>query len=227
MIEGGLPFWKMEGAGNDLPLVDARAERRPETRDWPALARRMCDRRFGVGGDGLMALEPSSRGAALARMFNPDGTEDFCGNGLRCVAAYLCHRGEGADVVIETPRGLHRARTTAAGAREYEVDVEIMEPRFDAAGVPALAQGEMVERVLDLRDVKRVATSVGMGTTHTVIFSGEEVSEAEFLRDSPRIETLALFPDRTSVLWARVVSPERVEMRIWERGVGETLALRR
>ena len=214
------PFTKMESAGNDLVVVDARE--RPLA-DPEAFARRVCARRFGVGGDGLMLLEPSNRAAALARMFNPDGTEDFCGNGLRCVAAWLHARGEGGP--LETPLALHETSVAPEGDGRYRVTVELLEPGFAPAEIPAAWKGdELTAERLDLGDAAFEISSCSVGTTHTIIFVDDLPDDASFERHSARIETHPLFPERTSVLWLRVPARDRIEMRIWERGVGETFA---
>lgn len=220
MAEAEREFAKVEAAGNDLVLIDARQH---ELAEPEACARAVCDRRSGVGGDGLMLLSPSDRAQALVRMFNPDGTEDFCGNGMRCVAAYLAPHG--GDALLETPRGLHRARVELQGDDEYEVTVEIGVPALLPAQVPVRMDGEnAIDYPLEVHGKTWRASSVSTGTTHTVIFVGEPLAGADFLRYGPLIEHHALFPERTSVLWCVARSSDMVEMRIWERGVGETLA---
>ena len=221
MVEGGREFVKMEGAGNDLILMDARE--RPLAEPEAELARSACDRRTGVGGDGLMLLERSPTAEALARMFNPDGTEDFCGNGMRCVAAWL--RPEGGDVVIESPRGTHRAQVVARGAGAYDVTVELVTPCFTAEGIPARLppEGALGYR-LAVDGSQWTASSVSVGTTHTVVFLDGPLSDPAFEDFSPRIEHHPMFPERTSVLWCVARSSGMVDMRIWERGVGETMA---
>ena len=214
------PFTKMEATGNDLVVVDARER---ALADPEAFARRVCARRFGVGGDGLMLLEPSDKAAVLTRMFNPDGTEDFCGNGLRCVAAWLHSRGE--PCALETPRGFHESVVIPEGEGRYTVTIDILKPGFAPAEIPATCEGdELIERRLDLGDAAFEISSCSVGTTHTVIFLDEPPEDAPFERNSARIETHPLFPERTSVLWLRAPARDRIEMRIWERGVGETFA---
>jgi len=213
-------FAKVAGAGNDLVLVDARDD---PLSDPASFARIVCERHFGVGGDGLMLLEPSSRAIARARMFNPDGTEDFCGNGMRCVAAYL--KPDGGKLDLESPLALHHAQVRAAPKATFEVTVDLVPPTLEPSGVPMVFDGERaVDFRLEVDDASWSASSVAVGTTHTVIYLKEPLSEADFKRYSPRIESHPLFPERTTVLWCVVVSPDKVEMRIWERGVGETLS---
>lgn len=210
----------MHGLGNDFVVV---AEEAVQAFSLPALARLLCQRRFAVGADGLLVVGRGERHPVRMRMFNPDGTEDMCGNGLRCVAKWAAQRGlvDGSSFMVETIDGDKRADLLPDG----RVRVELGEPRLAPAEVPVLA-GETP--VLDLcvrlphREVEVAALSTG--STHSVLFVDELPPDEVFLRDSPLVENHPLFPQRTSVLWTVVESPSRVRMRIWERGVGETLA---
>jgi len=218
-----LKFVKTEAAGNDLVLVDGRGRTLPAL---PPLARALCDRHFGVGGDGLLTLSDDGGAGPLVRMHNPDGTEDFCGNGMRCIAAWLCRSGEACDhVFMRTPIGRHRATVRDAGGGHYDVEVELLTPEFRPCDVPALLEGERIlDRPFDVGGRALRISSVRVGSTHTVVFADADVPEREFLRLSPLIERHAAFPQRTSVLWCRAESRDRLRMRIWERGVGETFA---
>lgn len=210
----------MHGVGNDFVVV---AEEAVQAFSLPALARLLCQRRFAVGADGLLVVGRGERHPVRMRMFNPDGTEDMCGNGLRCVAKWAAERGlvDGSSFMVETIDGDKRADLLP----DSRVRVELGEPRLAPAEVPVLA-GETP--VLDLcvrlphREVEVAALSTG--STHSVLFVDELPPDEVFLRDSPLVENHPLFPQRTSVLWTVVESPSRVRMRIWERGVGETLA---
>ena len=161
------------------------------------------------------------------RMFNPDGTEDFCGNGLRCAAAYLVGPGtdEASRRVLLTPRGRHEARVRPLGRGAFEVAVALLVPRFEPAAIPVLLPGKAVLRhPLEIAGRTFPISCVSTGTAHTAIFGEAEVEERVFREVSPLIERHALFPERTSVLWCRAEGRERVHMRIWERGVGETFS---
>ena len=217
-----LHFIKVEAGGNDLVLVDGRRE--PVT-DAPSLAIRLCDRHHGVGGDGLLTLEGGRRGPPLMRMFNPDGTEDFCGNGLRCAAAYLAgpEADEESHPVLLTPLGRHEARVRHLGRGAFEVEIAVLVPQFDPAAIPVLLPGKAVLRhPLEIAGRTFPISCVSTGTAHTAIFGEADVEERVFQEVSPLLERHALFPKRTSVLWCRAEGRERVHMRIWERGVGET-----
>ena len=219
-----LPFTKLEAAGNDLILVDARE--RPLD-DQPRWALRLCDRHFGVGSDGLLVLEAPEAGAPLMRMFNPDGTEDFCGNGLRCTAAWLFNRDEAqyGRLSVRTPRGIHRATVYPSDGGRFSVDMEILVPLFTPRDIPTTLPGERILRHPFEIGAERLAIScVNTGTTHTAIFADRDPDDALFNRISPLLERHPAFPERTSVLWCRTEGRGRIHVRVWERGVGETFA---
>lgn len=220
-----LRFVKFEAGGNDLILVDAR-EKRGRVGEGRELAVRLCDRRRGIGGDGLLTLETTGGGAPLMRMFNPDGTEDFCGNGLRCAAAYLLWPGDAEGrLVLFSPRGRHEARVRPLGAGAFDVEVELVVPRFDPAAIPVMLPGERVlQHPLEAGGREVAVSCVSVGTAHSAIFGEAEVGDRLFREISPLIERHAIFPERTSVLWCRPEGRGRIHMRIWERGVGETFS---
>ena len=233
-----LPFIKVEAAGNDLVLVDARGRALPPLAE---LAVAICDRHFGVGSDGLLVIEeggaascegssaPSQGGGKLPlmRMFNPDGTEDFCGNGLRCTALYL-HLAElqGArEVFLMSREGRHAAVVEGCKGNGCICEVELVAPRFEPFQVPVSLNGPRVlNHPLLVAGRTLNISCVSTGSTHTVIFLGRDPEEELFARVSPALEKHPIFPERTSVLWCRAESRKRIHMRIWERGVGETLA---
>ena len=219
-----LPFHKMEGVGNDFVLIEADAA---QGLNYSDLAVRLCQRPFGIGADGLLIVERGARAPVRMRMFNPDGTEDFCGNGLRCAARYAYENGfvDTPEFAIETLGGqivpveirLHEGAVAA-------ISTQLPPPRFHPHDIPALADGEVIEDYpLTVAGRTVRITCVNTGTTHTIIFDATLPDDALFLEVSPRIETHPMFPERTSVLWAVVVSRAEIRVRIWERGVGETL----
>jgi diaminopimelate epimerase len=221
-MDDRLQFDKMQGIGNDFVVVDARA--RP-VREWSGLAIAMCDRRFGAGADGLLIVDSDVSADARMRMYNPDGTADFCGNGLRCVARLLYDRAGGAAGVlrIATSTGVRTAAVTEL-RHGVRVQVAMAAPSFAPADIPMIASGD---RVLDFRlpltegDLR--ITALSTGSTHAVAFVDRLPGDGDFRRVSPQVEHHPLFPERTSLMWARVESPGRIALRIWERGVGETL----
>jgi len=224
MSEQRLPFVKMEGIGNDFVLIEGVAAQGLEL---SALAKRLCHRPFGIGADGLLVIEPSEHAPIRMRMFNPDGTEDFCGNGLRCAARYAYERGwvNSLEFGIETLGGrVIPVRLQLQGGAVAAIATDLPAPRFHPRDIPALADGEVIEDYpLTVAGHTLRIYSVNTGTTHTVIFNDTLPDDALFTQVSPRLETHPMFPERTSVLWAVVESRTAVRLRIWERGVGETL----
>lgn len=223
-----LRFWKMHGAGNDFVVLDALTDPLPAHFDFARAAQVLCARHFGVGSDGLLLLErPSTSEAEIRmRMWNPDGSEDMCGNGLRCIAqlAHDLHHLQQKEFTVQTLAGLRQCKVL--GPQQVRIEM----------GTPLLGFQEIPMRPLknsqsaieySLPVGKRVfenVTSLSTGSTHTVIFLDEELSEREFQEFSPQIENHEYFPERTSVLWAYLVDESTLRVRIWERGAGETLA---
>jgi diaminopimelate epimerase len=217
-----LPFVKMEAVGNDFVLL--READLPG--DPGELAPRLCDRRFGIGGDGLLVLGESGRADFRMRMFNPDGTEDHCGNGMRCAFLYYAGEisaGEERRLTLETLDGVKRARVFREGDRRL-AEVDMGEPKFGAADLPMAIQADrVVDYPFEVGGETVRGTVISTGTTHTVFFAtGAEVEE-KFERLSPLLESHPLFPERTSIMWATVEGRERIRLRIWERGANETL----
>jgi len=212
-------FAKMHGAGNDFIVV------RGEEQDWSALAPRICARRFGIGSDGVLVALPSERADVRMRMYNPDGTEDDCGNGIRCLALFAAAEGmvSGSEFRIETLSGIKEIRLERLGADAASVSVGMGVPSLRPSEIPALVGGEhALGFPLPVAGETLDAYSVYTGTAHTVLF--EAVDEARFQRLSPLLEHHPTFPERTSVLWSHPLAPDRYGVRIWERGVGETYA---
>jgi diaminopimelate epimerase len=214
-----VPFVKMHGLGNDFVVLDGIAHDFA-TLDLPAFAIAACARRTGIGADGLLLLAPSETAAVRMQMWNPDGTEDMCGNGLRCIVRLAHTRGYAPDEFeVETLAGLRSARM-----EEDAVRVSMGAPSWETNEIPMLAQNFSPHQYdLQIGGGIYRASSLSTGSTHTVLWRDELPSDEEFFRVSPLIENHAWFPERTSVLWARVKNGE-VSLRIWERGAGETLA---
>ncbi|GIV20003.1 MAG: diaminopimelate epimerase [Armatimonadota bacterium] len=215
-----LPFSKMQGVGNDFVVV---AEEAVRSFSLPELARQLCVRRFAIGADGLLVVGRGERHAVRMRMFNPDGSEDMCGNGLRCVAKWAVLHGlvNRTRFVVESIDGDKPVELLSDG----RVRVELGEPHLEPEQVPVLAEVAPVMNLpVETPGGVVSVTSLSTGSTHSVVFVDSLPADERFLRDSPAIENHPSFPQRTSVLWAVVESPSRLRMRIWERGVGETLA---
>jgi diaminopimelate epimerase len=215
----------MQGVGNDFVVVDGRD--RPD-RDWSALAVEVCDRHTGIGADGLLVLGQTRFADILMRMYNPDGTPDVCGNGLRCLARYAVERGivSGDSLRVGTLAGVRPAqiRRDACGRIEA-VTVTMGQPRFDPPSIPMrLAIDPVLDYPLELENgVTLPITALSTGSTHAVTFVPELPDDARFFAISPEVEHHPLFPERTSLMWCVPDrSASRLDIRIWERGADET-----
>jgi len=230
-------FVKMQGAGNDYVYIDCFSE--PTPQDPAALAPRIADRHFGVGGDGLVLVMPSDVAAARMRMFNADGSEsEMCGNGVRCVAHLVVSRGRApaGTVTIETGRGVLALEVVRTGPRGSQVRVDMGGPLLEAERIPVVFE-PMAGRVVDAAcpalgspepwwdavGLDPRMTCVSMGNPH-VTFYCRDVAGVPLESIGPRIETHAIFPRRVNVHFVQVLADDRVRMRTWERGSGITMA---
>lgn len=220
-------FTKMEGLGNDYIYVDCMAGE--PASDWENLSIRMSDRHFGVGADGIILIMPSKVADFRMRMFNADGSEGkMCGNGSRCVAKYVYDNGltRKTEVTLETLAGIKVLKMhLGADGKVDTVTVDMGEPILTAAEVPALSASErMVEETLPTAKHGDFAvTVVSMGNPHGVIFV-DEITDELVLGAGPELERHSAFPDRANIEFVKVIDGETVQMRVWERGSGETLA---
>lgn len=222
-----IPFWKVESVGNDFVLVhfddtELLAGYIPIDDFLANLAIKACHRHFGVGSDGLLVLGPVAANSLLLRMFNPDGTEDFCGNGLRCAIAHAIGQGwlaPGTNFAIEHFGKHIRGSIGEDGAFFYS----FAPGTYDPAAIPHNAPVELFDADLFEIDGKMYRGSVlSTGTAHTILPVPHLPDDEEFFRVSPQIEHYPLFPERTSIMWVKEEAPSKLRLRIWERGAGET-----
>ena len=225
-------FTKMQGAGNDFILVETSNARR----DWPSLAAAMCDRHFGVGGDGLLLVMPSDIADLRMRIFNADGSEaEACGNGLRCLVKYVVDKGlvdaSAQEIGIETLAGVRSARLHRTGGKLAEIQVGMGKPKFAAGEIPVeLESGKkgaldiILDHLVIVDDEELALSFVSMGNPHAVHFWQQPVADFPLSRLGPKIEHHRMFPNRANFEVAQVLSRQQIEARVWERGVGETLA---
>ncbi len=221
-------FTKMQGVGNDFVVIDAAAL--PANVSLPMLAIQTCDRKFGIGADGLLVVSREITDTAFRmRMFNPDGTEDMCGNGLRCVSLWAFRAGwleDRTNFRVAVKDGFRDVRLLKGSddGQSATFGVDMGRPQFAPGLLPFcdLTQSQVIQYPLAVGQEIYPITAVNTGSTHTVIF-GDAPNEATFQRVSPQIEHHPLFPERTSVLWATPQDTSIIAVRIWERGAGETL----
>lgn len=215
----------MHGAGNDFVLLDGLSAPISPQLDMSQLAQLLCRRHFGVGADGLLTLEAATSDAADARMrmWNPDGTTDMCGNGLRCVAeiAHRLGRVKKENFAIETIAGVREIQRLRDGRIRAAMGI----PQWTPTDVPIATATPLIDATLEIDgEILQNVTALSTGSTHTVIFRDAQLSEIEFQKLSPQLENHPLFPSRTSIMWAVPDGTDKFAIRIWERGAGETLA---
>jgi diaminopimelate epimerase len=220
-----IPFVKGHGLGNDYIVIDGRDLPAPLT---PAQIALVCDRNWGAGSDGILLLVPAWGGADFGlRIFNPDGSEaEKSGNGLRIFAKYLHDHGhaKGLTFTVDTKGGRVECQCHVREGRMNEVTVEMGRCTFLAPEIPMNGPEREVVRVpLQVGDRSLVITAVSVGNPHCVWFT-DRLDDAEIRRLGPLIETHPAFPNRTNVQFARVASRSEVDILIWERGAGYTLA---
>jgi diaminopimelate epimerase len=223
-------FTKMHGAGNDYVYVDCFTE--PVPANIPELARRISNRRFGVGSDGLILICPSERVDAEMRMFNADGSPaEMCGNGIRCVAKYLYDHGicRQERLQIESAGRLLSLELNVTAGLVDRVRVDLGEPILIPDRIPTTLRSPkgpeepVVDVPIEVGGLGLRATCVSMGNPHCVVFV-DEPSDDWVLGIGPKLEIDAHFPNRTNVEFVKVLNDRELQQRTWERGSGETLA---
>lgn len=222
-----MKFTKMHGIGNDFVVMDVTVEPISEHELSP-LAVRLNDRRFGIGGDGLVLILPSDVGIFRMRMINPDGSEaGMCGNGIRCFGKYLYDHGLTSErsFLVETKAGPLALQLQVEGNTVSSVTVDMGTPRLTRADIPMTgSSGEQcIEQPLRVDGREFRITAVSMGNPHVVAFV-EDLCELDVAHWGPLIERHDWFPDRTNVQFARVSATNEIELRTWERGAGMTMA---
>ena len=219
-----MKFTKMQGAGNDYIYINGFEAIPPHL---SSLAVKMSDRHFGVGSDGLVMIVPSKTCDFGMRMFNADGTEaEMCGNAARCVGKYLYDHGmtDKTELTLETLAGIKRIYLTVAHGRVTSVKVDMGEPRLLPGDLPVLLPGDrVVAQPIEVCGHRFSMTCVSMGNPHAVIFL-DDLQAYDLHAIGRAIEHHELFPRRTNVEFVKVLAPDVLQMRVWERGAGETLA---
>lgn len=216
----GIPFRKMHGLGNDFVVIDARAATSPL---GPADFARIADRRFGIGCDQLILLEPAGDADATMRIFNPDGGEvGACGNATRCIGALLAAEKGGNRATIRTRAGLLRAEIASD-----LVAVDMGLPELDWAKIPLAAPVDTARVPLDVSTIDPALPSwfsaVSMGNPHAIFFVKNAMAH-DLDAIGPRLETHPIFPEKANISLVEPVGPNHFRVRVWERAAGATLA---
>ena len=222
-----MKFVKMHGTGNDFVIIEPPAEEV----DWPALAKKACDRHFGIGADGVILALPSERADMRMRIFNPDGSEaEMCGNGIRCLSLYALEkglaRGDGGALTVDTLSGILTAELERKEGQVQQVRVAMGKPRFAAQDLPMAIETDkpIIDYPLQLDGAQLSVTCLSMGNPHAVHFLSQSLNAYPLETVGPRVEHHPLFPQRTNFEVAFVHDRENIEMRVWERGAGMTMA---
>lgn len=220
-----MKFTKMHGIGNDYVYVNCFEE---AVNNPSAVARFVSDRHFGIGSDGLILIKPSDKADCTMDMYNLDGSKGaMCGNGIRCVAKYVYDYGivEKADLSVETGAGIKYLHLTLENGKVSTVQVNMGAPILEAVKIPVISEKEIVlDETIDVEGTVYHMTAVSMGNPHAVVYLNEGVKNLEIEKIGPAFENHPRFPDRVNTEFVQVLDRKTVEMRVWERGSGETLA---
>ncbi len=220
-------FTKMHGIGNDFVVVNALTES-PDEKSLPELSRRINDRKFGIGGDGLILVLPSKVADFKMRMLNPDGSEaEMCGNGIRCFAKFVYDNGLSPETLIkvDTLAGTKVLRLQLKDRKVEGVKVDMGCPMLLRSEIPMRGDdnGRVISEPLKVDGKRFEITAVSMGNPHVVIFE-DSLDNYPVSKIGPLIENHRSFPHRTNVHFVKVLNNNELVMKTWERGAGETLA---
>lgn len=215
----------MQGIGNDYVYVNAFEENIP---DPARISKRISDRHFGVGADGLVLVLPSDKADLRMRMFNADGSEaEMCGNASRCVAkfAYDCGLVRKPELTLETGAGVKNIRLIFDAGEVWGATVDMGEPVLEPEKIPVLlsSAGPIIDAPLEIDGDTFKITPVSMGNPHAVLFI-KNIASLDLPHIGPRFENHPMFPRRVNTEFVEVLSRKTIKMRVWERGAGETLA---
>lgn len=220
-----MKFTKMHGIGNDYVYVNGLEEK---ITDKSAMARFVSDRHTGIGSDGLVFINKSAAADFEMEMYNSDGSQaEMCGNAIRCVGKYVYDNGltEKKELAIETLAGIKYLKLTVENGKVEEVRVDMGEPILKPEEIPVLADKEpvLMEELEVDGEIYRM-NCVSMGNPHAVIFIKEDVRKLPLAQMGPGFENHSRFPRRINTEFARILDRKNIEMRVWERGAGETMA---
>lgn len=219
-----MKFTKMQGAGNDYIYVNCFEE----TVENPSeTAIRVSDRHFGIGADGLVRICPSEKADFFMDIYNADGSRaKMCGNATRCVAKYVYDNKmtDKTEIALETLSGIKRIKITVKDGKAVAARVNMGAPILNGREIPTKFDGEtVVSQNLTIDDKAYAVTCVSMGNPHCVLYT-DDVRALDLPRIGPKFENHEMFPDRINTEFVHIVSETELDMRVWERGSGETLA---
>ncbi len=219
-----MKFTKMHGLGNDYVYVNGFKE---QVADPGKVSEFVSDRHFGIGSDGLIMINPSDVADFEMAMYNADGSRgEMCGNGIRCVAKYVYDYGltDKTEIAVETLAGIKYLQLTIEDGKCIKVRVDMGEPILEAAQIPVIAEtSPVVGEPITVDGQELTMTCVSMGNPHAIFFV-DEVDSLELDKIGPSYENHERFPNRINTEFIRIIDRNNIQMRVWERGSGETLA---
>lgn len=219
-----MKFTKMHGCGNDYIYVDCTKEMIP---DPNGTALKLSDRHFGIGSDGLILVCPSEAADFRMAMYNSDGSEGaMCGNGIRCVAKFCYDKGltDKEEIAIETRAGIKYIQLTIENGKAVKARVDMGAPMTKAEQIPVVGLGEeVIGKSVNVDGRDWVMTCVSMGNPHAIVWC-DDVTNLDIEKVGPGFHDHPMFPDRVNTEFAKVLDRNHVQMRVWERGAGETWA---
>ncbi len=216
-------FTKMQGLGNDYVYVNCMEEK---VENPSEAAKRVSDRHFGIGSDGLILICPSEKADFEMAMYNADGSRsEMCGNGIRCVAKYVYDYGltDKTSISVETLGGIKYLDLTVEDGKVSLVRVDMGRPELRADQIPIICEAEVIDEPIVVDGMEYRITGVSMGNPHAVVFL-EDLEGLDIEKIGPKFENHERFPKRINTEFVRVIDRGMIEMRVWERGSGETLA---
>ena len=219
-----MKFTKMQGIGNDYVYVNCFTE---QVENPSEVAIKVSDRHFGIGSDGLILIKPSEKADFEMEMYNADGSQGaMCGNGIRCVAKYVYDYGltDKTSIAVDTKSGVKFLELTVEEGRVKKVKVNMGAPVLAAEEIPMIYKKEQViSQPLNVKQEVYEVTAVSMGNPHAIVYV-EDVKNLKIEEIGPYFEKHPAFPESVNTEFVRVIDRNTVEMRVWERGSGETLA---
>lgn len=219
-----MKFTKMHGCGNDYIYVNCLEEKVPNPVE---AAKKLSDRHFGIGSDGLILIHPSDKADFRMEMYNADGSESaMCGNGVRCIAKYVYDYGltDKTKVELETKAGIKYLDLKVENGKVSMVTVDMGEPILVPREIPVASDKErVIAEPITVGGTDYEFTAVSMGNPHAVVFV-EDTESIDIEEIGPKFEFHEMFPERVNTEFIQIVDKKRINMRVWERGTGETLA---
>ena len=219
-----MKFTKMHGIGNDYVYVHCFEE----TVENPSeVSKKVSDRHFGIGSDGLILIKPSEKADFEMEMYNADGSQGaMCGNGIRCVAKYVYDYGltDKTNISVDTKSGIKYLDLTVTNGKVALVKVNMGQPELNAEKIPMIyKKQQVIQQPLAVKDNIYEVTAVSMGNPHVIVYM-DQIRDLAIEKIGPDFEKHPAFPEGVNTEFVHVIDRKTVEMRVWERGSGETLA---